>query len=229
MALAVNGGNLAESAVARRGGAEYPSVATVALEETNTYLFGHYLESQSGHRFRFEKGQIVETSENAAEGTFFRVEGNTIFVSGVEVRFRLLSGSAFQDICMNSGCLAGNARVNRGGTDAIVHLPPADGCFNGVFSAVQFLTPSADRFDLFLAATNDVLALRCETDKAGTKFTRLAESSVRVVLSNGNVLEIQPTPPPPSSIRIAWRRGDRTGLRKLAENKKGEAELRAWA
>jgi hypothetical protein len=130
---------------------------------------------------------------------------------------------------MNSGCLAGNARVDRGGTDRILHLPPADGSFNGVFSAVQFLTPSADRFDLFLAATNGVLNVRCETDKAGTKFTRLAESSVRVVLSNGNVLEIQTTPQPPATIRTALRGGDWTALKKLAENKKGEAELRAWA
>jgi hypothetical protein len=55
MSLIVEGGNLAESAVACQGNAEYPSVANIVLEETNTYVLCHYLESQSGHRFRFEQ------------------------------------------------------------------------------------------------------------------------------------------------------------------------------
>lgn len=174
------------------------TVTTITnFDDTHTYNLGQYFQQLSGHNFNFSGG-LVNPLGSPAQSQFFQVvDGNKIYVSGIEVRFHMVTngpGMPTQELfCPNAGCLNGGAGFAfLGGADYVLKLPPADTNFNGVYPSIQFFSSGSSLGNLTLG-TNDGIANWTGT---GHSFVRTGPYSIRVTTDKGNVFDITAVPEP---------------------------------
>lgn len=184
----LNGGHIGD---APGGSPSANSRSTFVLDDTHTFNLGQYFQQLEGHQFNFVGGQVNPLGV-AAETEFFEANGNDIYVSGVELRWKMVSGTASQSICGNAGCFNFFGIAFNGGSDAVFYVPPADTNFNGKYDSIQFFSPSANLVNLRLG-TNFGIA---DFSGTGASFTPIDQFSILATISNGNQFIISAIPEP---------------------------------
>ena len=188
----ITGGGLINGTFGFGGSPASPTHTTFVLNDAFEYNLGQYFNQTEGHRFTFVSGQVNPLG-SPAESEFFEANGNDIYVSGVAIQFKLIAGSASQNICMNAGCFNGFAFPTLGGPAAIVVAPPADTNFNGLYPSIQFFGGGGANPATLRLGTNWGVASFSGT---GHTFTPIDQFSGLATLSNGDQLLITVLPEP---------------------------------